>query len=914
MSHAGQQTFDTPADQIFVDHAIDSFFLLDEHLKVLAVNRHACESLGYSREELIGMHPREFDVGLDDEGIERLRQQIAASETSTFETCHRRKDGTVFPVEIRSRQFEQSGRRLGVHLARDISERKRADEERLAHLWFLASMDRINRVMHGTKDVEEMMSDVLGAVLETFDCDRAYLVYPCKPADSYQVVMERARAEFPGAFTQGIASRLPDDFVPVLAEIVAAVRASNAAVAVGPGYPIAVPEAIAEQRYIKSALITAVYPKIGDPYLFGLHQCSRVRMWTAPEQRLLQEIGHRMADALTSLLMLRSLRESEKRLDEAQRIAHVGYWDRALDSGQIRLSDEACRIFGVPPGERLLDLSEWHQQWLALIHPEDRPRVAEAAALALSGGPPYDVEYRVTHAGGEVRIIHSRGEVRRDESGRPWRMFGTMQDITELRRAEHERGVSEARFRIFADHATDAFFLLDEDFRVLDVNRQACESLGYGRDELIGMRSPDFDPCVTEADLAQLKERSNAGDTPTFESSHRRKDGSVFPVEVRGRVFEQAGRRYMTTARDITERKRAEEERRASEARFRTFVDHAADAFFMTDGKLVVVDVNRQACESLGYTREELIGRHVSEFAHGLDDAVLQDLWQRTEAGETTTFEGFHRRKDGTVFPVEVRGRSLGQGGGLHMTMVRDITERKRVEEALLEARVAERTRIARELHDTLLQNFQGVLLQLRAALRFLVNEPGKAHDVLASTIDQAAEAVKDAREAVQGLRAYPDESKDLAASLARLGKELALEPGIQAPELAVMVEGAARPLRPSLRYEIFQVTAEALRNAFRHSRGTRVEVELRYEERQFRLRVRDDGRGIDSKIVAERGQGGHFGLRGMHERATLVGANLTVWSAPDSGTEIELTIPGPQVYAPARVAAPVAPAADRSS
>ena len=773
--------FGTFAEKLFVDHAIDGFFLLDDQARILDVNRHACESLGYAREELIGMHPRDFDVGLDESGIERLRERVAAGEMLTFETCHRRKDGTVFPVEIRSRECEQNGRRLSVNLVRDITERKRAESERSAHLWVLASLDRVNQAMQGMSDVETMMSEVLGAVQEIFGCDRAWLLYPCNPsAPSYRVVMERTNPEFPGAYARGIDTAMCADFAAVAAAAVAAARASDAAVPSGPGHELEVPQTIAQRFNVKSRLVTAVYPRIGEAYLFGMHQCSRARVWMAHEQRLFQEMGRRLGDALTSRLTLRSLRDSEHRLDEAQRMAHVGYWDRELQTGYITLSDEACRIFGLHPGGHMVDLAHWHERWLELIHPEDRPRVAAAAAAALRGGAPYDVEYRIVRPHGEVRIIHSLGEVTTNPSGSPCRMFGTMQDITELRQAEQEQRASETRLRLFMDHATDAFFLFDEQLTVLDVNRQACESLGYTRAELIGMRTRDLDPCVTEADLAQLRERTSAGDTPTFESYHRRKDGTTFPVEVRGRVLEHHGRRrYIATARDITERKRAEE--------------------------------------------------------------------------------------------------------------------------AMLEGRVTERTRIARELHDTLLQNFQGVLLQLRATLRLLAPQPDKAREVLANTIDQAAQAIKEGREAVQGLRTSPD-STDLGVSLARLGKELAAESEGAALAVAVTVEGAVRSVRPNVRYEIFQAAAEALRNAFQHSRGTRIEVELSYEARQLRLRIRDDGRGINHNVIAAGGRGGHFGLRGMRERVALVGGKLTVWSAPDSGTEVEFIVPASAAYAPPAV------------
>jgi signal transduction histidine kinase len=224
-----------------------------------------------------------------------------------------------------------------------------------------------------------------------------------------------------------------------------------------------------------------------------------------------------------------------------------------------------------------------------------------------------------------------------------------------------------------------------------------------------------------------------------------------------------------------------------------------------------------------------------------------------------------------------------------------------------LDARVDERTRIARELHDTILQNFQGVLLQLRAALRFLSREPHKAQEVLASAIDQAAAAIKGGREAVQGLRASARESNDLAAAIGRLGQDLAAgQTGEAVPALRVDVEGAPRDLHPIIRDEIFRVAGEALRNAMQHSHGTRVEVDLWYDLREFRLRVRDDGQGINQDVLATGGREGHFGLRGMRERAVRVGGKLSVWSTPGAGAEVELIVPGSKAYALARRSPPL--------
>ena len=234
-----------------------------------------------------------------------------------------------------------------------------------------------------------------------------------------------------------------------------------------------------------------------------------------------------------------------------------------------------------------VDLPEWHGRWLDLIHPEDRARVAEAAAAALMpGGPRYDVEYRVVRPDGTERMVHSQGDVTWDDSGRPLRQFGVLQDITELRQAERELRASEARFRTLVDHASDAFFLYNEDATVLDVNRQACESLGYRRDELIGMTAFDYGPDLTPELLQRIRERLRAGKIVTYDGRHRRKDGTVFPVEVRIRALWHEGQLLAVSLdRDITERKRAEDELRASEERFRTLVQFSFDVYWESDAQ-----------------------------------------------------------------------------------------------------------------------------------------------------------------------------------------------------------------------------------------------------------------------------------------------------------------------------------------
>jgi PAS domain S-box-containing protein len=309
----------------------------------------------------------------------------------------------------------------------DVTEQKRAEEERREYLWFLECMDRVNRAMQRTNDVEGMTRGVLEEALAIFDCDRAWLVYPCDPdAPTCRAVMEHTHPDYPGAFALG--QELPVD--ARTAQFLRDMLDAPGAV-VDPGIP---PE-VRERFSIVSMIAIAVRPRGDRPYLFGLHQCSHVRSWTTVERRLFEEIGRRLEDVLTSALAHRNLLASEESLR-----------------------------------------------------------------------------------------------------------------------------TSEERFRTLVDHATDAIFLYDDEGIVLDVNRRACEALAYTREELIGMRTGQFDCDVTPEKCEWIRQRMQEAGSVTFTSRHQRKDGRLFPVEVRARAFNRGGHLFaIALASDITDRRRREQ-------------------------------------------------------------------------------------------------------------------------------------------------------------------------------------------------------------------------------------------------------------------------------------------------------------------------------------------------------------------
>ncbi len=223
----------------------------------------------------------------------------------------------------------------------------------------------------------------------------------------------------------------------------------------------------------------------------------------------------------------------------------------------------------------------------------------------------------------------------------------------------------------------------------------------------------------------------------------------------------------------------------------------------------------------------------------------------------------------------------------------------RRILELRLEERVSERTRIARDLHDTLLQSFQGVLMNFSGVAYLIRDHPAEAEEALEKVMGQARQAIIEGRDAVQELRSSTVTANDLARAISTLGDDLAAGQADQdRAEFRVRVKGETRDLFPLVRDDVYRIAAEAMRNAFRHSRAKRIEVEILYERRQLRLRVLDNGPGIDQKVLGGGGRSGHFGLAGMRERAGLVGGRLAVRCEPGSGTEIELILPASVAYA----------------
>ncbi|MGA3239723.1 MAG: PAS domain-containing protein [Bryobacteraceae bacterium] len=359
---------------------------------------------------------------------------------------------------------------------------------------------------------------------------------------------------------------------------------------------------------------------------------------------------------------------------------------------------------------------------------------------------------------------------------------------------------------------------------------------------------------------------------------------------------------------DIEDRKRADEVirqredaiRNRTEKELRDVIDDipVLCAGIWPDGR--VEFFNRQTLDYYGLPAEKMVDLNWKSVVHPDDlPGHLVKMHTALSTGQPLDSETRTRRADGEyrwlLHRIVPKYDEKGEVVKFYGTSF-DIEDRKRAEEAVLEQRVLERTRIARELHDTLLQNFQGTLLLLQTATNLL--DEGQAKEQVGRALERAERAIFEARGTIRGLRLGLTQADDLATTLRMLGEDLAASDRIHnSVDFQLHVQGAPLILRPSVRHEVFNIGSEALRNAFRHAGAKHIQLELRYSGEAFQLAVIDDGNGIDASVLAKGGAEGHFGLSGMHERAKIISGDLTLFAEPDRGTKVELRLTAEHAY-----------------
>jgi len=621
-----------------------------------------------------------------------------------------------------------------------------------------------------------------------------------------------------------------------------------------------------------------------------------------------------------------------KRAEEALRASEEHY--RAIFNASVDgllLWDGDHRI--VDANEAFLSMHGYHRDELIgethpVFIPPDLQRECAVLLPKILAGTPCRLEARTQRKDGTAFDVEIHG-IPVQYQGRPHALI-ILRDVTEAKRAEERLRASEQRYRMLFEMESDAILVVDaETLRLLDANRAAESFWGYGRDELLAMTAVDLS---AEGALTRSSIQSPEGRIHIPLRYHRRRDGTVFPVEITSNRLYLDGRKIViSTVRDITERKRSEDALRLSEEQYRAIFDATADALVLRDTEFRIVDVNAAYCAMSGYAREEVLGAdHVVANPRAIDGHI-KTLHRKALAGEPIQFEAEWVRKDGARSEVEVRGVPIQHREQPHVLYIgRDIAARKRAEaeRSALEAqlRQAQKMEAIGQLTGGIAHDFNNILTSIVGYVTLAAERDGAAGDAkLAGYLEQATRSCRRARDLIQQMLTFsrgqrserrPVDLKKLVTESARL-----LHSSMPATLDLQTANGGSVPLVSLDPVQAEQVLLNLCINArdalegeghvrvgVRRARHAAVCASCRsaIDGEFVELAVSDDGPGIAPEVMErmfepffstkEVGKGSGMGLAMVHGIVHDHGGHLVVDTRPGQGTTFRVLFPALQL------------------
>jgi len=887
----------------------DLIAVIDRDYRYVIANRTLLKYRDRTLDQIIGRTVREV-IGAEtfDSVVKKRLDECFSGKTVTFDWKMNypkigERDMTIshFPIE------GPSGVERIAIILRDRTEAKRAQADLATQTAYLDSLHQTALGLINRLNIDELLHDLVEQACALVGVESGYVYLVDEAVNKLRVQVATGAAKNYVGNTleagQGMAGRIWQSKKPLVVDDYSTWE-----------YRLAIP------GYERLRAVAAVPLESGNRVVgvLGLESTAEGRRFGDRDLEILVKFAQLASIALENARLYslaqrelverkqieEALRESDHQMAEAQRLAQVGSWSWDIETDGLTWSDELYAIFGLEPD----GFKPTYEAYLARVHPEDRDSTALGVIKCLQDRQPFSTRRRIVRPSGEVRTINSHGRLICDEKGKPQRMFGACQDITDSLKAEEARLLAEQKYHEIFQNAGEGIFQSTPDGRYLVANPALARMHGFNSpEELIAERTDiTRDAYVDPTRREEFKRILEAnGFVNAFEFELARKDGEKIWASVNARVVRDENditQYYEGTVRDITERKLSEQALQESEERYRELFENSRDAVYVHDMTGRYVSVNRAAEELSGFSRTEILGKHYSNFiVPNYLKTARENFCRKLDIPLETTYEAKIICKDGGRKSVEVSSRMIyrdGQPIGVQGT-VRDMTERKMAQRALqhysrrlVHAQEAERENIARELHDEIGQALTAITINLQWMQR-----SGAVNDIGQPRIRESIEVIDDAlrrvRELSLELRPSMLDDLGLSAALSWYTSRYSERTGI-----STVVSGdlprtinIGRPIETAC----FRIVQEALTNAARYSRASRIDVNIEKQNGTLRMTIADDGVGFVVKDHLNAGLATALGLRGMKERALAVGGKLTINSEVGKGTQIMLLVPTPR-------------------